>query len=78
MTTSIFCKTCGSMDIRADADATWNGETWELNAVYDDRHCDSCGGHDLEEIDGEIREITHDGDRLHIVMKDGSEKEISS
>ena len=40
----IVCGTCGSEDVRRDADATWNvkSQKWELNAVYDQGYCEIC------------------------------------
>lgn len=42
----IVCSHCGSRDVRRDADATWNAghQAWELCAVYDQAHCEQCGG----------------------------------
>lgn len=42
----MICATCGSEDVRRDADAAWNKNTqeWELCAVYDHATCEQCGG----------------------------------
>ncbi len=42
----MVCATCGSDNVRRDADATWNVELqqWELCAVYDNATCEKCGG----------------------------------
>ncbi len=42
----MICATCGSENVRRDADAVWNVEKqeWELCAVYDNATCEKCGG----------------------------------
>ena len=48
------CSTCGSNDVRRDADAVWNSLTqeWELNAVFDNATCEACGGEThIREVD---------------------------
>ena len=40
------CDHCASEDVRRDAWAEWSIENqcWELGAVFDDEHCEACGG----------------------------------
>jgi hypothetical protein len=40
----VKCGTCGSEDVRCNADAAWNVETqtWELVAVFDYTTCEVC------------------------------------
>ena len=42
----MICSTCGSDDVRRDADAAWNvdRQEWELCTVYDNASCEKCGG----------------------------------
>lgn len=42
---TIVCQTCGSDDVRRDADATWSvdAQEWELNTVFDHGDCEKCG-----------------------------------
>ena len=42
----LSCATCGSLDIRKDAWATWNEvtQTWELDNWFDYTWCCDCEG----------------------------------
>ena len=44
MKTYPVCKTCGSEDVRANADVMWNKDTqqWEVVAVYQNTDCEKC------------------------------------
>lgn len=40
------CATCGSDDVRANADLEWSTENqeWEVCSIFDDASCEDCGG----------------------------------
>jgi len=42
----MVCSTCGSTEVRRDADAAWNPEkqAWELVTTYDNATCEDCEG----------------------------------
>jgi len=42
----MVCSTCGSTNVRRDAQVAWNTDTqdWELTAVFDHADCEDCGG----------------------------------
>ena len=42
--TTVVCTACGSDDILADAYAKWTGHAWEMFEVFDQYHCEMCGG----------------------------------
>ena len=42
--TTVVCTTCGSDDVLADAYAKWTGHAWEMLEVFDQYHCEMCGG----------------------------------
>lgn len=46
MKTYPVCSTCGSEDVRANADTGWNIDTqeWEIVAIFDSTTCEVCGG----------------------------------
>lgn len=39
------CTTCGSDDVRRNADTAWDVATqrWEIVALFDDASCEACG-----------------------------------
>jgi hypothetical protein len=39
---TMTCPHCDSEELLRDAVTRWNGEDWELAAVYDAMHCESC------------------------------------
>jgi hypothetical protein len=41
----IVCSTCGSNDIRRNADCIWNTvkQAWEVVSLFDSFTCESCG-----------------------------------
>ena len=48
------CSTCGSTDVRRNADCAWSEELqqWEVVALFDDATCEACGGEcSIEERD---------------------------
>ncbi len=59
----MICATCGSENVRRDADAVWNVEKqeWELCAVYDNATCEQCGGETRieEQADNTPQETNH-------------------
>jgi hypothetical protein len=51
---NIVCRTCGSSQVMRDAWAEWviETQTWELKTVFDQGHCDDCGGEaSLDEVE---------------------------
>ena len=40
--TAMTCKTCGGLEVGADATAVWDGHEWVLGTVYDSRWCNTC------------------------------------
>ena len=42
----MYCKTCGSTNVRRDADVVWNvsAQCWELAGIQDNATCDDCDG----------------------------------
>jgi hypothetical protein len=41
-----YCATCGSRNVRRNADVVWNigSQCWEIVAIYDSADCEDCGG----------------------------------
>lgn len=74
----VRCTSCGSRDVRRQADMAQNQETgvWEVTDEYDQFTCESCGGAcDVEEEDGPRSEqgeasVFAEGDCLLCVKED--------
>lgn len=43
---TIYCASCGSENVKADAYAEWNPELqmWEIVSLFDNTDCEDCGG----------------------------------
>jgi hypothetical protein len=46
MTIRIICSECGGENVRRDAFAEWDiaKQDWVLSSVFDQGHCEDCGG----------------------------------